>query len=171
MSATNWPMADYLPYLIRAAEIAAMRGLDKTHFLNARARRNNRSLGDATGLTGLGIHLIEITPGDVTTEHHMHCFEDEAVYVLEGQGTAVIGEEPHAIGAGDFVGYRAGGLPHSIENTSDAPLRMLVIGQRLPHDVGDYPRLGKRIFRNEGLPYDLVDHADITGTGDAGKKT
>ncbi|MEM7710776.1 MAG: cupin, partial [Pseudomonadota bacterium] len=50
--------------LLRAAEIAAMAGLAKTHFLNPQAKRLNKSLGDAVGLTGLGIHLIEVQPGD-----------------------------------------------------------------------------------------------------------
>jgi len=36
-----------------------------------------------------------------------------------------------------------------------------VAGQRLAHDVSDYPRLGRRIFRYAGLSPDLVDHADI----------
>ncbi|WP_179380490.1 cupin domain-containing protein [Jannaschia marina] len=158
------------PYLLRAAEIAAMEGLAKTHFLNPRARRINKSLGDATGLTGLGIHLIEVAPGDLTTEHHVHFYEDEAIYVLEGQGTALLGEKVHPIGPGDFLGYRAGGLSHSIENTGDVPLRMLVIGQRLAHDVADYTRIEKRIFRNAGRPYELVDIADVSGTGSAGRK-
>ena len=53
-----------------------MDGLAKTHFLNARARRSNKSVGDATGLTGIGVHLVEIAPGDLSTEHHVHHFED-----------------------------------------------------------------------------------------------
>ncbi|NHW17220.1 cupin domain-containing protein, partial [Escherichia coli] len=91
----------------------------------------------------------------------VHFYEDEAIYVLEGQGTALLGEKVHPIGPGDFLGYRAGGLSHSIENTGDVPLRMLVIGQRLAHDVADYTRIEKRIFRNAGRPYELVDIADV----------
>lgn len=36
----------------------------------------------------------------------------------------------------------------------------LVIGQRLSQDVSDYPRLGKRLYRNSG-EWTLVDHANI----------
>lgn len=106
-------------YLLTADEIAAMPGLAKTHFLNPSAKRINKSLGDATGLTGLGIHLIEVAPGGETTEYHVHHYEDEAIYVLSGTATASIGEETHAIGPGDFIGYRAGGLAHTIVNTGD----------------------------------------------------
>ncbi len=149
-------MAD-APYLLKAADIAAMVGLAKTHFLNPNAKRINKSLGDATGLTGLGIHIIEVEPGCDTTEVHVHYFEDEAVYILSGTGTAEIGDEFHAIEAGDFIGYRKGGLPHGIRNTGSETLRILVIGQRLPQDVADYTHKGKRIYRNEGMAWDLAD--------------
>ena len=149
-------------YLLRKAEIEAMDGLAKTHFLNDNARRTNKSLGDATGLTGLGFHLIEVEPGRESTELHAHRFEDECVYVLSGSGLATIGEEEHAIGEGDFVGYRAGGLAHRLVATGPVPLRCLVVGQRLAHDVGDYPRLGKRLYRNDGEPWELVDHDDVS---------
>lgn len=157
-------------YLVRAAEIAAMEGLEKTHFLNANAKRVNKSLGDLTGLTGLGFHIIEVAPGHETTEHHVHHFEDECVYVLAGQATAVIGEAEHAIGPGDFIGYRKGGLAHSIRNTGTEVFRCIVVGQRLDHDVGDYPRLNKRIYRNAGLPWDLVDHDQIAHPQAGAKK-
>ena len=149
-------------YLLTAAQIEAMDGLAKTHFLNPNAKRINKSLGDATGLTGLGIHLIEVAPGDETTEYHVHHFEDEAVFVLSGTATATIGEEDHPIGPGDFIGYRKGGLGHTIVNTGSTTLKMMVIGQRLAHDVGDYQRLGKRIYRNPGLPWDVADHSDLS---------
>lgn len=156
-------------YILKAADIAAMEGLAKVHFRNPNAKRINKSLGDATGLTGLGIHLIEVAPGDVSTEYHVHHYEDEAVYILSGTGTSTINEEDAPIGPGDFIGYRKMGHAHTIANTGTEPLRILVIGQRLPHDVGDYPRQGQRIYRNEGLPWDLVPHAAMTHP-DAGTK-
>ena len=50
-------------YIIKSDAIAAMPGLDKTHFLNLNAKRVNKSLGDLTGLTGFGSHIIEVEPG------------------------------------------------------------------------------------------------------------
>lgn len=157
-------------YLLSAEHIATMQGLAKTHFLNPNAKRINKSLGDATGLTGIGIHLIEVAPGHETTEYHVHYFEDEAVYVLSGTATAEIGDEDHPVKPGDFIGYRKGGLAHTIRNTGSETLRCLVIGQRLAHDVGDYPRQNKRIYRNEGLPWDLADLDDLANP-QAGAKT
>ena len=158
-------------YVIKSAEIQSMEGLQKTHFLNPNARRINKSLGDATGLTGLGFHVIEVAPGHETTEHHCHHYEDECVFVLAGTGTAYIGDEEYAIGAGDFIGYRKGGLAHSIKNTGTEVLRCIVVGERLAHDVADYTRLGKRIYRNAGMAWDLVDHGRIEEvSGKVGKK-
>ena len=148
-------------YLVRRDEIEAMEGLRKTHFLNPQAVRINKSLGDLTGLTGLGFHIIEVAPGHDTTEYHVHHHEDECVYVLAGTATADIGDDRFEIGPGDFIGYRKGGKAHTIQNTGAEVLRLVVAGERLDHDVGDYPRKGKRIFRNVGLPWTVADHDDL----------
>lgn len=148
-------------YLLTAAEIAAHAGTDKTHFLNPNAVRNNKSLGDLTGLTGLGFHLIEVQPGHESTEYHVHYHEDECTYVLAGSGVVTIGNEEHIIGPGDFIGYRAGGLAHTMTATGTEPLVCIVVGQRLAHDVGDYPKKQKRIFRQAGLPWNLVSYDAI----------
>lgn len=159
------------PYVLKAADIDRMEGLSKTHFLNPNAVRTNKSLGDVTGLTGFGFHIITVQPGHDTTEHHRHHHEDECVYVLSGTATALIGETPHQIGPGDFIGYRKGGLAHSITNTGQTPLVCIVVGERLPHDVGDYPHKAKRIYRNEGLPWSVVEHEHIEELGGSvGKK-
>jgi len=144
-------------YLISKDEIDAFSGREKTHFLNPQGRRLNKSLGDLTGLTGFGFHIIEVAPGWETTEYHRHYHEDECVYILEGQATARIGDEEFDIGPGDFIGYRKGGLAHMIKNTGNDMLRCIVVGERLDHDVADYPEKQKRIFRNKDMPWGLVD--------------
>ncbi len=65
------------------------------------------------------------------------------------------------IQTGDFVGYRKGGLAHSILNTGAETLRCIVVGTRLPHDVVDYPLQGKRLFRNAGVKPNVVEHDNI----------
>jgi uncharacterized cupin superfamily protein len=55
------------------------------------------------------------------------------------------------------------------ENSSGT--HSIVVGQRLNHDVADYPNKGKRIFRNEGLPWTLGDYDALPELGGAvGKK-
>ncbi len=156
-------------YVVKKTDIDDMAGLDKVHFLNTNAVRNNKSLGDIVGLKGLGFHIIEVPAGRESTEFHAHQFEDECTYVLEGRGTVVVGDERIEVGPGDFIGYPAGGPAHTMINDGDAPLRCIVVGQRLAHDVSEYPKLGKRLFRNGTLPWNLVDVAGISEPN-AGKK-
>ncbi|MDA0268400.1 MAG: cupin domain-containing protein [Cyanobacteria bacterium] len=156
-------------YIVTGAEIEAYAGIQKTHFLNENAQRVNKSLGDLTGLSGFGFHIIEIQPSHESTELHMHYHEDECVYILEGEAEATIGEATYPVQAGDFIGYRAGGEPHTLKNNSNTLLKCIVVGQRLEHDVGEYPRLKKRIYRNKGMQWNLVDIANITEPV-AGKK-
>lgn len=147
-------------HLLRRGDIDAMPGTSKVHFLNPNARRINKSLGDATGLTGIGVHLIEVPAGADSTELHAHHQEDECVYVLEGQGILSLDDARFEVGPGDFVGLPAGGPAHALHNPGPATLRCLVIGQRLAHDVADYPALGKRLFRHDGT-WSLVNLSDV----------
>ena len=145
-------------YLLEKETISNIQGDRKSHFLNENATRVNKNLGDITGLTGFGFHIIEVEPGRDTTEYHVHQYEDECVFVLEGSATAIIGDQEHDIGPGDFIGYRKGGSPHSICNTGDQTLKCIVVGERRAHDVCDYPKQNKRLYRNAGMPWNLVDH-------------
>ena len=158
-----------MKYIIRKSEIEAMEGLAKTHYLNQNAQRINKSLGDLTGLKNIGFHIIEVLPGYESTEYHLHHFEDECVYILSGNATVTIDEIDYQVGAGDFIGYPAAGLAHTMKNTGAQILRCIVVGQRSTHDIGDYPRLGKRLYRNGGLD-DLVDLNQISHPN-VGKKT
>ena len=150
-----------MDYIIRRNEIEKMEGLAKTHYLNENAKRINKSLGDLAGLKNLGFHIIEVLPSCESTEYHVHYHEEECVYILSGNATVTIDETDYKVGAGDFIGYRAGGLPHTMKNTGAEVLRCIVVGQRLTEDVADYPRLGKRLYRY-GQKCDLVDLSDIS---------
>ena len=145
---------------LSAKTIAAMEGERRVHFVNPKAVRINKSLGDAAGLKNLGVHMMTVAPGDRSSEYHCHRYEDEAIYVLSGQGTAVIGENSYKIGPGDFLGLPGGGPAHETINDGTEPLVCLVIGQRLAQDVVDYPRAGKRLYRNSGQR-DMVDYPNI----------
>ncbi|GAB1110693.1 MAG: cupin domain-containing protein [Shewanella algae] len=143
-------------FLLKASEIDAMKGEERTHFLNPNAVRLRKSLGDVIGLAHLGVHLIELAPGRDSTEYHLHYFEEECIYVLEGEGEVCIDQQVFAIGVGDFIAFPAGSVAHGMNNTSERPLKYLVMGQRLSHDVADYPYKGRRLYRNQGC-WDLVD--------------
>jgi uncharacterized cupin superfamily protein len=145
---------------LSAEKIAALEAVRRVHKLNSAAIRMDKSLGDEVGLKNIGIHLISIAPGDKSTEFHTHRYEEEAIYILSGRGTAVIGETAQKVGPGDFIGFPAGGTAHETINDGTEPLVCLVIGQRLPQDVVDYPRKGKRLYRNSG-ERNLIDYSHI----------
>ncbi|MGH7797382.1 MAG: cupin domain-containing protein [Candidatus Binatia bacterium] len=145
---------------LTAEAIARMEGVRRVHNLNPLAIRTDKSLGDEVGLKNIGIHLITIAPGDKSTELHSHKYEEEAIYVLSGYGTEMIGETAQKIGPGDFIGFPAGGVAHETVNDGNEPLVCLVIGQRLAQDVVDYPRKAKRLYRNSGQR-DMVDIDNI----------
>ena len=71
-----------------------------------------------------------------------------------------MGDTTQKIGPGDFIGFPAGGAAHETVNDGTEPLICLVIGQRLAQDVVDYPRKGKRLYRNSGQR-DMVDVVQI----------
>ncbi len=156
-------------YIIKKQDIDALEGTQKTHFLNENGVRTNKSLGDMTGITGFGFHLIDVPPGRDSTEYHVHFHEDECTYVLSGQGMVRIGEETFDISEGDFIGYPAGGEAHCMTNTGTEMLKCIVVGQRLDHDVAEYPDKQKRIHRHTGLPWELID-LDKIENPTAGKK-
>jgi uncharacterized cupin superfamily protein len=141
---------------LSASQIGSMEAIRRVHPLNPAAIRLDKSLGDEVGLKNIGIHLITIAPGDRSTEFHSHKYEDEAIYVLSGHGSEVIGDATHKIGPGDFIGLPAGGPAHETVNDGNEPLVCLVIGQRLAQDVVDYPRKRKRLYRNSGQR-DMID--------------
>ena len=142
--------------LLKVAAIDAMPATPKIHALNANAVRSAKSLGDATGLTQMGVHLVTLLPGRDSTEYHRHLYEEECVYVLSGRGEAVLDDKAYAIASGDFLGYPKEGVGHSISNTGDGPLMLLVMGTRLGQDVCDYPHQKKRLYIN-GEREELVD--------------
>lgn len=137
--------------LITAKEIAALPESVNVHRLNSNAIRHARSLGDAVGMTTIGIHLVRVAPGNATTEFHFHHQDEEWVYILSGRGIAEIGEECFEVGAGDFMGFVMKSLPHAMRNSFDTDLVYLVGGARCPFDVCDYPRIGKRRYHVNGV--------------------
>jgi uncharacterized cupin superfamily protein len=160
----------YRHLLLKAAEIADMPGEQKTHFLNPNGIRLNKALGDAVGLGHLGVHLITVLPGHDAGEFHMHFYEEECAYVLSGRGLLSIEDEQFEVGAGDFFGFPRSTAAHNLCNNGSEPLQCLVLGQRLEHDVADYPHRQKRLYRNSG-EWNVVDLKYVSNPKEVKAKT
>jgi uncharacterized cupin superfamily protein len=142
---TNAPSA-----LIKAAAIAAMPEMRRVHPLNSRAVRQTKSLGDAVGMTDLGVHLVHVKPGDETTEYHTHYCDEEFMYILSGRGIAEIGSSKVEVAAGDFMGFTAKSEPHTMSNPYDEALIYLLGGTRKAIDISEYPRSRTRAYKFDG---------------------
>jgi len=123
----------------------------------------------------VGVQLEELAPGKQTSPAHYHLSEEEHVFVLEGACTLRLGDERHALRAGDYAcfpaGQRAG---HCIVNEGSAPCRLLVIGERVPHDVCVYTDSHKVKVRALDEIYDRRarrEYWDGEATGGAGSVT
>lgn len=136
-----------------AAEIAALPEKRHVHQFNAGAVRNTRSLGDLLGLSDLGLHLVRVEPGHATTEHHFHGQDEEFLYILSGRAEATIGAETFEVGPGDFMAFPKDLPAHSMQVSAEAAedLVYLMGGTRAPIDICTYPRLGRRMYRVDGV--------------------
>jgi uncharacterized cupin superfamily protein len=158
------------PPLLRKNDVEALPEQRRPHPLDAAIVRYTRSLGDATGLETIGVHLVRLPKGDTSSVLHTHHQDEEWVYILAGRGIANIGDEQHEVGAGDFMGFAAGSLPHNLHNPNAEDLVYLVGGNRWPYDVCDYPKAGKRRYRINGKNA-YVDADVLQQTGEKLKGT
>lgn len=99
-----------------------------------------QTLGEAAGGRHLGCTAYEIPPGCTAMPYHFHCANEEAAFILEGEGTVRIGAVSLPIRAGDWISFPVGpDSAHQILNTGNVPLRYLGLSTNLPADVVGYP--------------------------------
>jgi uncharacterized cupin superfamily protein len=101
--------------------------------------RHKRRLGDAVGLTRIGINLTTLPPGKESSMRHWHTHEDEFVYVLEGEVMLRTDAGEQCLGAGMCAGFPAGSRDgHHLINRGTRPAVYLEISNRDPADCGQY---------------------------------
>lgn len=102
--------------------------------------REKRALGDALGLTHVGVNLTTLPPGKESSARHYHSLEDELIFVVEGEVVLVTDGGEQLLGPGMVAGFPAGKPDgHQLVNRSDRPARYLEISNRAPGDVAIYP--------------------------------
>jgi quercetin dioxygenase-like cupin family protein len=79
-------------------------------------------VGEADQAPNFAMRQFEIEPGGYTPRH-FHPYEHE-VFVLEGEGIVVDGNQPRQLRAGDVV-YVAPDDVHQFRNTGEAPMKFL----------------------------------------------
>lgn len=103
-----------------------------------------KQLGDAANGEQLGCSLYELPSGQEAWPYHYHTSNEEAIYVLAGEGTLRLAGETHPLDESDYVALPAdesGG--HKVINDSEGSLRYLVFSTMNEPDVTVYPDSGK----------------------------
>jgi len=96
-------------------------------------------LGEALGLTRIGVNRTLLPPGKESSMRHWHTHEDEFIYVLEGEVMLRTDAGEQRLTAGMCAGFPAGSKDgHQLINRSAAPAVYLEISNRDPQDVAEY---------------------------------
>ena len=116
-------------------------------------------LSEGTGLTRQIVSMARLPPGSESFLQHAHTFQEEFVFILQGRGLAVMGDEEFPVEAGDFIGYPTDGVAHQLRNNSDEDLVYLMGGERTPFELARFPTVNKvGVFTQEGVTmYDATE--------------
>ncbi len=128
------------------------------------SKRQKRAVGDALGLSKIGVNLTRIPPGVMSAQRHCHTHEDEFIIVLEGALTLVTDGGEQVLGPGMMAGFPAGsGDGHHLINRTNKDALYLEVGNRdKANDDVNYSDIdlirrvadGKRVFlHKDGEPY------------------
>ena len=99
-----------------------------------------KQLAEAAGGEDLGCSLYELPEGGRSWPYHYHTGNEEALFVLAGEGTLRLGGERVPLSAGDYVALPADERgAHRVVNDSEGTLRYLVVSTMDEPDVTVYP--------------------------------
>jgi len=86
--------------------------------------RVRQLVGQVDQAPNFAMRQFEVVPGGHTPKH-FHDYEHE-VFVLEGEGVVVDGDQEQPLSSGDVV-YVAPNDVHQFRNTGDSPMRFLCL--------------------------------------------
>jgi uncharacterized cupin superfamily protein len=125
--------------------------------------KTRRAIGDALGLTKIGVGLTELAPGAVSALRHWHAEEDEFVYIVSGELTLVTNEGAQVLRAGMVAGFPCGKADgHRLENRSTGKGSYIEISNRSGREHVEYPDSDLQLDRDaasrtwkhrDGKPY------------------
>ena len=103
-----------------------------------------KKLAAAAGGEDVGCSLYELPAGDRSWPYHYHTGNEEALFVLDGEGALRLDGERVPLEAGDYVALPADERgAHRVVNDSEGTLRYLMVSTMNDPDVTVYPDSGK----------------------------
>ena len=125
---------DDSPHIIRTKEIPWTPLKEGTRFEYLRKRM---SLG--AGGKEIGCSIFRVPPGKSAFPAHRHFHNEEAYYILEGEGILRYGEKRVPITAGDYVALPARGPAHQLIGGEANELVYLCISTNFGIEIAEYP--------------------------------
>lgn len=118
--------------------------LDWTELEQGETAFRRKQLDEAANGEQLGCSLYVLPPGSKSWPYHYHTANEEAIYVLDKEGTIRLTGEPRALRPGDYVALPADESgAHRVENDSEEPLRFLALSTMQEPDVTVFLDSGK----------------------------
>jgi uncharacterized cupin superfamily protein len=106
-----------------------------------------RDFGDVLESTRSGVGHLVVAPGTLSAPPHCHAAEEEIFFVLDGDGTLLLGDEEHPVRPGSVVARPPGtGVAHAFR-AGGGGLTLLAFGTREPNDIVYFSRSGKVALR------------------------
>lgn len=136
-------MTDHHKHLVRTRTLPASEHRRISHPFNPSSELSMVSLGDRVGMARVQLSLVRIPPGKESFAPHSHAIQEEFLFILEGEGTALIDGVAVPVGPGDYMGFPTDGTPHHLINSGQIDLVYLMGGERTPVEVATFPTLGK----------------------------
>ena len=102
--------------------------------------REKRQLGNALGLTKIGINHTILAPGKESSMRHWHTHEEEFIYVLSGEVVLITDAGEQVLTPGTCAGFALGTSDgHQLVNRGTEPAVYLEVSNRAKGDQAVYP--------------------------------
>jgi len=119
---------------------------------NACKSRRVQRLGDAGGLTHLGVTRLVLPPGGWSSQRHWHSHEDEFMLVFSGEVVLITDAGEELMRAGDTAAFQAGDRNgHHVQNRSSQDAVIFAFSSQDENDGGEYPDIDLK-FTPESAP-------------------
>ena len=110
---------------------------------------------DARHLKGIARYGELTVEPDGATALVSYLMEEQIYYVLSGQGTLIYGDRKAPIRENDFM-YLPVGLRHGVTNQSAAPVKILVMGYKMPTGVNVAPTPDLMLANADDVPLQIL---------------
>ncbi len=129
-------------------------------------------VGPLIGASKLGYNVTRVPPGKRAFPLHNHHANEEAFFILDGEGTLRFGDESYSVRKGDFIACPAGGpeVAHQLVNSGSSELLYLALSTTLGTEVVQYPDSGKVAVVAGRLPGMPMQDAPFVGIYEEGRR-